>query len=80
MDNVIWLTVGVIGGWLIATFVKHSTGNLIDIILGLVGGFVGAFIATTFIGIPASSIYTFLATACGVVVFIFLGRLHAISK
>ena len=76
----VWITVGIIVGWLIATFVKHSTSNLIDIIFGLVGGLVGAFIANTFIGISAASVYTYLAAACGAVVFIFLGRLRAISK
>lgn len=80
MSIFIWITVGAIGGWLIATFVKHSTSNLIDIIFGLVGGFVGAFIANTFIGVPAASVYTFLAAACGTFVFIFLGRLRAISR
>lgn len=80
MNIFIWIMIGVIGGWLIATFVKHSTNTLIDIIFGLVGSFVGAFIANTIVGIPAASVYAFLASVCGAVVFIFLGRLRAISK
>lgn len=80
MDIVTWITVGVIAGWLIATFVKHSTSTLIDIIFGLVGSLVGAFLANQFIGIPVSSVYTFLAAVFGAVVFIFLGRLRAISR
>jgi uncharacterized membrane protein YeaQ/YmgE (transglycosylase-associated protein family) len=76
----VWITVGVIGGWLIATFIKHSTSNLIDIIFGLIGALVGAFIANAALGIPAGSVYAFLAAACGSFVFIFLGRLRAISK
>jgi uncharacterized membrane protein YeaQ/YmgE (transglycosylase-associated protein family) len=80
MNALAWITVGVIGGWLIATFVKHSTSTLIDIIFGLIGGLVGAFFANALIGIPVSSVYTFLSAACGAVLFVFLGRLHAISK
>lgn len=80
MDVFMWITIGAIGGWLIATFVKHSSSNMIDIIFGLTGGLSGAFITNTFGGIPAANVYTFLGAAVGAVVFIFLGRLRAISK
>jgi uncharacterized membrane protein YeaQ/YmgE (transglycosylase-associated protein family) len=80
MIAIVWVTIGVIIGWLIATFVKHSSNNLIDIIFGLIGSIVGAFIANTFIGIPVASVYTYLIAACSAVVFIFLGRLRAISN
>jgi len=80
MNVIIWITIGIVGGWLIATFVKHSTSNLIDLIFGLVGSLVGAFIANLFIGTPSTSVYTFISAAIGAVVFIFLGRLHGIFK
>jgi len=79
MSIFFWIIIGIIIGWLIATLIKHSTSNLIDIIFGLVGSLVGAFIANTFIGISTASVYTFLAAGCGAILFIFLGRLRAIS-
>ncbi|QQG41471.1 MAG: GlsB/YeaQ/YmgE family stress response membrane protein [Candidatus Woesebacteria bacterium] len=80
MNAIIWIAIGIIRGWLIATFVKHSTSNLIDLIFGLVGSLVGAFIASSLIGIPSTSAFTFISAAVGAVVFIFLGRLHEIFK
>jgi len=80
MNAIIWIAIGIIGGWLIATFVKHSTSNLIDLIFGLVGSLVGAFVASSLIGIPSTSVFTFISAAIGAVVFIFLGRLHGIFK
>ena len=80
MAAVIWITIGLIGGWLIANFVKHSSRNLIDIIFGLVGSLVGSFIANSFFGVPSTSVYTFITAVLGAVVFIFLGRLRSVSK
>jgi len=80
MNFFVWIILGIIIGWLLATFAKHSSNNLIDIIFGLIGGLVGVFISNQVIGLSASSAYSFLAAACGAVLFIFLGRLRAISK
>jgi len=80
MSIIVWIVIGLIGGWIIATFVKHSSSNLIDFIFGLCGSLVGAFVANSFIGIPANSVYTFIIAACGAIIFVFLGRLRAISK
>lgn len=80
MNIVGWVMIGLIGGWIVATFAKHSSSNLIDFIFGLSGSLVGAFVASSFFGIATGSVYTFIAAACGAVIFIFLGRLRAISK
>jgi len=80
MNVVIWITIGLIAGWLIANFVKHSSRTLIDIIFAIVGSIFGAFIANGVLGISSTSFYTFVAGVIGAVIFIFLGRLRTIAK
>ena len=60
---IIWVVVGLIGGWIIAMLVKHTSRNLIDIIFGIVGSLVGSFIANSALGIPTTSVYTFIIAA-----------------
>jgi uncharacterized membrane protein YeaQ/YmgE (transglycosylase-associated protein family) len=80
MINILWIVIGIIIGWLIATFVKHSSSNLIDIVFGLMGSLVGTFIASSTLGIPSTSVYTFISAAVGAILFIFLGRLRSLTR
>lgn len=80
MNIVIWVAVGIVIGWMVATFVKHSSRNLIDIIFGLTGAIVGAFIGNNAAGLPSTSVYTFIFAAIGAIIFIFLGRLRSIAR
>lgn len=72
MNTFVWVLIGLIGGWLISTVVKHSTNNVIDIVFGLIGSLLGAFIANNIFGVPSTSVYTYLSAAFGAFIFIFL--------
>ena len=72
-----WILVGLIAGWLTGKIMKGGGyGFFVDIILGIVGGLVGGYIARA-IGIsPAGGlIYTILIATAGAVLLVFLFRL-----
>jgi uncharacterized membrane protein YeaQ/YmgE (transglycosylase-associated protein family) len=80
MSVIFWVVIGVVGGWLLAMLVKHSSRNLIDIVFGLAGSLLGSFVANSGFGIPSTSVYAFISAVVGAVIFIFLGRLRSVIK
>jgi uncharacterized membrane protein YeaQ/YmgE (transglycosylase-associated protein family) len=63
-----WLFVGLIAGWLAGLFTRgHGFGILADIAVGLIGAFVGGFVASLFIEGAAGfwgSIFVSFVGAC----------------
>jgi uncharacterized membrane protein YeaQ/YmgE (transglycosylase-associated protein family) len=72
-----WILVGLIAGWLTGKIMKGGGyGFWVDMILGLVGGLVGGFIARA-LGISPTGglIYTILIATGGAVLVVFVFRL-----
>ena len=46
-----WIVVGLIAGWLASQVMRGGYGLIGDIILGIVGGLVGGFLATLLFGV-----------------------------
>jgi len=77
MDILIWIVFGAIAGW-VADVVMHSDHGLIeDVILGVIGAFVGGFIMNSFgqPGVTGFNLYSVIVAVIGAVVLIFLGRI-----
>lgn len=76
MDILIWIVFGAIAGYVASVLMKSNNSVLEDIVLGIVGAFVGGFIMNTFgqAGVTGFNIYSFLVAIVGSVVLIFLGR------
>ncbi len=79
MEILAWLVVGLIAGWLASVIMKtnEQQGILADILLGIVGAFVGGFIVDL-IGLPevnGFSVYSVLVAVLGAIVVIWIGRL-----
>ena len=72
-----WCLVGLVAGWLTGKVMKGGGyGFFVDIILGIVGGLVGGFIARALGFSPAGGlIYTILIATGGAIVVVFLFRL-----
>lgn len=72
-----WIVVGVVAGWLTGKIMKGGGyGFWADMILGIVGAFVGGFIARA-IGISTTGgmIYSILIALGGAIIVVFLFRL-----
>ncbi len=79
INIIAWIILGAIAGWL-ASMVMHSPmGLLADIIVGIVGAFIGGFILSLLPGVSAQATglnFTSLIVAfVGAVILLFLLRL-----
>ena len=79
MNILLWLLLGLVAGWLASVIMKTNSqqGSLTDIILGIVGAFVGGFLMNFFgqTGVTGFNIYSILVATLGAVVLIWLGRM-----
>ncbi len=80
MSILSWIVVGLIAGWLAGIVMKGGGYGLIgDIVVGVIGGLLGGWIATTFLNIGAGvngiNLELILIAFVGAVVLLFLFRL-----
>lgn len=50
MGFIATIVVGLIAGWLASLIMKSGTGLIGDLIIGVIGGFVGGFLSQLFLG------------------------------
>ena len=75
MSILAWIVLGLIAGFIASKLVNRSGGNLLlDLILGVVGAFVGGFLFTRFgaAGVTGLNIYSILVAIIGAVVVLFI--------
>ena len=74
MNILLWIILGAIAGWVASLIVKSNQGILLDIIVGIVGAFVGGFIFQAFgaSGVTGFNIYSILVAIVGAVVLLFV--------
>lgn len=77
MNILLWIVLGAVAGWIADMIMKSAHGLLEDIILGIIGAFVGGFIMNSFgqPGVTGFNFYSLIVAVIGAVVLIFLGRL-----
>jgi uncharacterized membrane protein YeaQ/YmgE (transglycosylase-associated protein family) len=71
MSILAWIVLGLIAGFIASKVVTRSGGGLvIDLVLGVVGAFVGGFLFTRFgaSGVTGFNIYSILVATVGAVV------------
>jgi len=77
MNILVFIILGALAGWLADMIMKGNHGTMEDIVLGIVGSFIGGFIFNA-IGQPGVSglnIYSIFVATIGAIVVIYLGRL-----
>lgn len=78
MNILLWILLGLIAGWLASIVMKtnNQQGMFTDIILGVVGAFVGGFLMNFLgqTGVSGFNMYSLLVATLGSVVLIWLGR------
>ena len=77
MNILLWVILGAVAGWIADMIMKSDHGVIEDIILGIIGAFVGGFILNFLgqAGVTGFNIYSLIVAVIGAVVLIFLGRL-----
>lgn len=77
MDILLWVILGAVAGWIAGLITKNNHGVVEDIILGIIGAFLGGFILNQVgvTGITGFNFYSLLVAVFGAVVLILIGRL-----
>jgi uncharacterized membrane protein YeaQ/YmgE (transglycosylase-associated protein family) len=77
MDILLWVILGAVAGWIASMIMKSGHGLIEDIILGIIGAFIGGFIMNFFgqSGVTGINVYSLIVAVIGAVVLIALGRL-----
>ena len=77
MGILLWIVLGALAGWIADIIMKSSHGMIEDIVLGIVGAFVGGFVMNFFgqPGVTGFNIYSLIVAVIGAIVLIFIGRL-----
>ena len=81
MSFLAWIILGLISGFIASKLVnKTGEGVLLDIVLGIVGAFVGGWLFTTFgaTGVTGLNIYSMFVAVIGAVVVLVL--YHALAR
>jgi uncharacterized membrane protein YeaQ/YmgE (transglycosylase-associated protein family) len=76
MNFLVFIVFGAIAGYIASRIMKGSNGLVEDIILGIVGAFLGGFIMTSIgqAGVTGFNIYSFVVAILGAIILIFLAR------
>ena len=75
MPILAWIVLGLIAGFIASKLVKGTGGSLVlDLLLGVVGAFVGGFLFTRFgaAGVTGLNLYSILVAIVGAVVVLFI--------
>ncbi len=77
MNILLWVVLGAIAGWIADIIMSSNHGVLEDIILGIIGSFVGGYILNSFgqVGVTGFNFYSLFVSVVGAVVLIFIGRI-----
>ena len=77
MNILLWLLLGALAGWVASLIVKTDQGILLDIVVGIVGAFLGGFLFNLFgaAGVTGFNIYSILVAIVGAVVLLFILKL-----
>ena len=81
MSILAWIVLGLIAGFIASKLVNRTGGNLVlDLILGVVGAFVGGFLFSEFgaRGVDGLNLYSILVATIGAVVVLFI--YHALAR
>lgn len=76
MNILLWIILGAIAGWVADLVMASDHGVVTDIILGIIGAFVGGFIMNSFgqPGVTGFNLYSVIVAVIGAIILIFIGR------
>lgn len=76
MDILLWILLGAAAGWIAGLVMKSNHSLLEDIVLGIIGSFVGGFVLNFagYAGVTGFNIYSLMVSVIGAIILIFIGR------
>ena len=84
MGILAWLVVGLIAGWLAGQVMGGGFGLVGDIIVGIIGAFVGGYLASAFLNMPDAvngiNVTSIVVAFAGAAILLFVLRLVGGSR
>jgi uncharacterized membrane protein YeaQ/YmgE (transglycosylase-associated protein family) len=78
INIIVWIVFGALAGWIASIIMKRDAqmGAAANIIVGIIGAFIGGFLMNTFgaAGVTGFNVYSLLVAILGAVVLLFLVR------
>lgn len=81
MSLIAWLVVGLVAGWLASLIInRRGEGMLLDVLLGVVGAFVGGIVFHFFghAGVNGINVHSIIVATVGAIIFLLL--YHALFR
>lgn len=81
MSILAWIVLGLVAGWIASMLVnRRGSGMIRDLLLGVVGAFLGGFVAAQFghAGVSGLNLYSLLVATLGAVVLLVI--FHVIDR
>ena len=77
MNILLWIVLGGLSGYAASRMMGGGHSILGDIILGIIGAFVGGFLLNIFgqSGVTGLNLYSFIVAIVGAIVLIYIGRI-----
>jgi len=77
MNILLWIILGGFSGYVASRIMGKGHGIIEDIILGIIGAFVGGVLLNVFgqPGVTGINLYSFIVAIAGAVLLIYLGRI-----
>lgn len=79
MNIILWIVLGALAGWIASMIMKTdaSQGLIGDIIMGIIGAFVGGFVFNLFgaAGATGFNLYSLIVSIIGAMIVIYIGRM-----
>jgi uncharacterized membrane protein YeaQ/YmgE (transglycosylase-associated protein family) len=79
MSIIAWLVLGLVAGFIASKIVNHTgSGLIMDIVIGVVGAFIGGFVFTRFFdtaGVTGFNLYSLFVAVLGAIVLLLLYHL-----
>lgn len=77
MNILVWIIFGALAGWIADVVMRSNHGVLEDIILGIVGAFLGGVVMNALgqSGVTGFNLYSIIVAVVGAAVIIFIGRM-----
>jgi uncharacterized membrane protein YeaQ/YmgE (transglycosylase-associated protein family) len=76
INIIVWIVFGALAGWIASIIMKRDAqmGAAANIIVGIIGAFIGGFLMNTFgaAGVTGFNVYSLLVAILGAVVLLFL--------
>ena len=69
MSIIVWIIFGAIAGWLAHLLTGHGGGLITNIVVGIIGAFIGGFLMSYFgrVGVTGFNLYSFFVAVLGAV-------------